>query len=323
MILRGIIELFFKLLIYGLFFSGVYVLVRPYLMPTVEDILMTYKTRARLRNFKTKQYMDTQRESLFYRHLDMLIQSTWRFYTDKSTMNFIIITVGLFLASISVFIKYTSSLFISGSAAVITALTPYLVMRIYLHILRSKTSYELIPATTILLGNYRVCNRDLYFAITETIKKLDDLTLKKAFIILAQNIQKHKNTKDIEQAIELFVFKIQTAWAKQLGILFLNSLVEGKNIEGSLSNLVDDMKEGQNVIEEEKSNSQETIYLGFFPIIAFPFTLLVMINMSNRFNILHYQFSTKSGLSSFIIVTLLCIVSAVISILLRRPKNDI
>lgn len=323
MILRGIIEFFFKLLIYGLFFSGIYVFVQPYILPTVEDIVMTYKTRARLRNLKNKQHLITQRESLFYKHLDMLIQSTWRFYTDKSTVNFIILTIGLFLASISIFIKYTSSLFTSGAAATITALIPYIIMRIYLHVLRSKTSYELMPATTVLLSNYRVCNKNLYFAITETIKKLDDLTLKKAFIVLARSIQKHKNTRDIEKAIELFVFKIQTAWAKQLGILFLNALVEGKSIEGSLSNLVDDMKEGQNVIEEEKSNSQETIYLGFFPIIAFPFTLLVMINMSNRFNIFYYQFSTKSGLSSFIMVTVLCIISAVISILLRKPKNDI
>lgn len=323
MFLRGFIEFFFKLLIYGLFFSGIYVLVQPYLLPTVEDLIMSYKTRARLRNLKNKQYFVNQRDSYFYKHINMLVQSTWRFYSDRSTINFIILTLILFLSSISIFIKYTSSLFISGSAAVVTALIPYTIMRLYLHILRSKTSYELIPATTILLGNYRVCNKDLYFAITETIKKLDDITLKKAFIVLARSIQKHKNTKDIEKAIELFVFKIQTAWAKQLGILFLNALVEGKSIEGSLSNLVDDMKEGQNVIEEEKSNSQETILLGFFPVIAFPFTLFIMVSMSNRFNIIYYQFSTTSGLSGFILVTALCILSAVISILLRKPKNDI
>lgn len=320
--MRLIIEVTVKLLIYVLFFTGVYIIVRP----NLHDLVRTYRHRARIKRLREAGAVSTDRpveRSALYRHIDMLLQSTWKYYTERTPANFIILTVSLFLSGFSVYARYAGRVLFSLACAVFTALIPYICLWLYLQIIRSQTSYQLVPAVSQLLGSYRVCSCNIYFAVIETIRKLDDNYLKKAFIALANKIQNRKNDRDIEDAVELFVFRIQTSWAKQLGVLLLDALVDGRNIEQSLSNIVADMKDGQNIIEEERSNSQETIYLGFLPLFLFPGSILFMQAMGGQFRLLTYQFATSAGLTSFLVALFLCFAAFVTALVLRKPKNDI
>ncbi len=326
--MRLIIEVIIKLLIYLLFFTGVYIIARPHL----HDLVRAYRHRVLVRRLRdnsstaataVSNAVRPAERSALYRHLDMLLQSTWKYYTPRSPGNFVILTASLFLAGFSAYARYTGRVLPGLVFALLTALIPYTCLWLYLQIIRSQTSYQLVPAVSQLLGSYRVCSNNIYFAVVETIRLLEDNHLKRAFIALANRIQNRKTDRDIEEAVELFVFRIQTSWAKQLGVLLLNALVDGRDIERGLSNIVSDMKDGQNIIEEERSQSQETIYLGFLPLFLFPGSILFMQLMGGKFRLLKYQFSTSAGLTGFLVTLFLCLAAFVTALVLRKPKNDI
>lgn len=321
MILQSVLEVSIKLIVYIMFFCGIWLLTKPFLKPSMSYALKNFKHKSKLKLFNKN--LTYHENSFIYRHLNLLLQTTWKYYRASSVFGFTILSFGLFLATFAIYFRFTKSWTLTVIGSTFTAALPYIILRMFLQFIRSNTSYQLVPAVGLLLAGYRVCNKDIYFGILSTIKKLDHASLKKSFIILANHIQNHKNNKDIENAVALFVFKTQTSWAKQLGILLLNSLIDGRDIERSLSNIVNDMKEGQKIIEQEKSNSHETILLGYLPLVAFPLTIWFMSTMSGQFNILYHQFKTEDGLASFLITTFLCVIGFLLALIMRKPKNDL
>lgn len=323
MIVQQASEFIVKLLVYTIFLSGLWLFFKPYLKTPVFYLLKGARNTSGLKFLKSGILPRAFEESRIYHHCSLLMQSTWKYYTKTSVAKFFILSAGLFSSSLAIYYRLTHSWVVTVVSCIFTSLLPYALLRMILQFMRTNTSYQLGPAVGILLAGYRVCSKNIYFAILHTINKLEDTTLKSAFVVLANHIQSHKNRNDIEQAVELFVFKIQTSWAKQLGILILNALVDGCEIERSLSNIVDDMKEGQKIIEQEKSNAHETILLGYFPLIAFPLSILFMTKLSGHFNILFYQFKTSQGLTSFIMTTILCLSGFILALFFRKPKNDL
>lgn len=323
MLVHTLTEIIIKSVIYMTFFMGVWLLVKPYVKHPVFHIARGIRNGSKSLAFKSGKLAIYLENSNFYRHLDLLLQSTWKFYTENSVVGFLILSTVLFVSTFAVYFRLTHSWVVALISGTFTSSLPYLVLRLVLQFVRTKTSYELGPTVGLLLANYRVCNKNIYFAILKTIKTLESTTLKKSFIVLANHVQNHKNHNDIENAIELFVFKIQTSWAKQLGILLLTALIEGREIERSLSNIVNDMKEGQKILEQEKSNSHETILLGYLPLLAFPMTIWFMTAMSGQFNILQHQFKNPQGLASFTLTLILCISGFLVALFLRKPKNDL
>lgn len=320
----SLIEFVPKLVTYMLFFSGIWLLVKPYLKPQVIFTLKGLNHSPQKPHFiKSGIVAAIVENSRIYHHCNLLLQSTWKFYTKTSVANFFILSLSLFASTCTIYFGLTGTWLVTVIASAFSSLLPYITLRMVLQFTRTNTSYQLGPAVGILLAGYRMCNNNIYFAILHTIKNLEDTTLKKSFIILANHIQNHKNMQDIKQAIELFVFKIQTSWAKQLGVLLLNALLDGREIGGSLNNLVNDMKEGQKILEQEKSNSHETVLLGYLPLIGLPLTIWFMASMSGQFNILHHQFKNPQGLASFTITAVLCIAGFLLALFLRNPKNDL
>lgn len=322
-IIQQVSEFIVKLAVYTMFLSGLWLLVKPYLKTPVIYLLKGARNNSGLKFLKSGFLPQVLADSRIYHHCSLLLQSTWKYYSKASVANFFILSIGLLLSSLAIYYRLTHSWLVTAIASIFTFLLPYASLRIVLQFMRTNTSYQLGPAVGMLLAGYRVSSKNIYFAILHTINKLEDTSLKSAFLVLANHIQSHKNRNDIEHAVELFVFKIQTSWAKQLGILLLNALVDGCEIERSLSNIVNDMKEGQKIIEQEKSNAHETILLGYFPLIALPLTILFMTKLSGQFNILFYQFKTPQGLTSFIITSIFCLSGFLLALFFRKPKNDL
>lgn len=322
MIINFALELIIKLLVYSLFFLGVWLLCKPYLYPVNKSIILFFdKWQKRYQNIDSS--INKGVIYSFYHHIDMLLQATWRWYKPNAPVYFFILSLSIFLSTFSIFSDLTKSWLLTISCSILSSLLPYSVLKSILQINRSNTSHQLVPAVTLLLASYRICSKDIYYALLRTIKKLDNLTIKKSLITLAKKIQSHKNHSEVERAVELFVFKIQTSWAKQLGVIILNAVVDGRDIEQSLSNIVNDMREGQQIIEEEKSQSHDTVLLGYFPLLAFPLTIFFLHLVSGQFNVLYYQFKTTQGLTSFIVTTMICITGFILASVFRKPKNDL
>lgn len=322
----ALLEILYKTVGYMAFVIGLCFLTKSHLDPWIKNQFRKYKRYARLRKLQVRESInDYHRRVLVYRHLQLLLGSVWPWFTEASVIHFIILTSLLFSLSTVVYIKILVSVPLSLLLGLITAAIPYFFLLLGLTWKRSDTSYELVPAVSTLLGKYRVNAKDLYSSIVDTIKEMDNYkSLQKSFFKLASTLQNQRNKEDLEKAIELFVFQIGTSWAKQLGVLLLSAQWEGKDIERSLSNIVKDMGKAQEIIEQQKSSNQDTIQMGFFvPIIIFPASLYFLSRVLTSGKFFYFQFQTRAGGTSFMVTLILCLVSFIVSLLLRKPKNEI
>lgn len=321
-----VIEVLLKTIGYSGLFIGIWLGVRPGVMPILRRKVRSYKYRLRLRKLQiTATATNYKTSQPFYRHLDLVLAATWPWYSEFSAIYYLIASTVLFAVSSTVFLRFTGGWALAIVAGLFTALVPYGILMVILHWKRNETSYELVPTTSILLGKYRVNSRNVYYAILDTVREIEQYSnLQKALIKLASAIQSHRNKEDLENAIEMFVFQIDTSWAKQIGIQIFSAQWENKNIEVSLSNIVRDMGKTQEIMEQQKSANQDTIQMGYFiPIIIFPLSLFFLSRVITSGRYVYYQFKTTTGFTSFIITTVLCLLGFVVSLALRKPKNEI
>ncbi len=321
-----LLEIIYKTIAYSSLFIGILLLIKPLFLPFINRQIRRYKNFARIRKTRFKENAVKYRQQLFlYRHLELLLASIWPWYTEATVIYYLILTFALFTVSTVTLFRITDSRSLSVLFGLFSALIPYLVLWLGLFWKRSGTSYDLVPVTNILLGKYRVKARNIYYSLVDTIKEIDQYRmLQKSLLKLTSSIQNHRNKEDLENALELFVYQIGTSWARQLGVLILNAQWESKNIEHSLSNLVKDMGKAQEIMEQEKSSNQETIQMGYFvPVVAFPASLLLLSKAVTSGRFLYFQFKTTAGLTSFLITSILCLAGFTVSLLLRKPRNEI
>lgn len=322
-----IVEIVIKTAAYTCFLSGVWFAIGPMLLPYINRRIRSYKNYTRLRRLQlTTAAVDRyHRKFYLYRHLDLLLGSTWPWYSENTVSYFVLTIAVIFSVSTVIFQRYTAGWPVAVIFGVLTGMIPYITLLFSLYRKRSETSYELVPATSILLGKYRVNSKNLYYSLMDTVRDMEQYkTLQKSFIKLVSAIQSHRTKEDLEKAIDLFVYQIGTSWAQQLGVQILSAQWENKDIERSLSNVVKDMGKAQEIMEQQKSSDQDTVQMGLFvPLMAFPASLLLMSKVINSGRYFYYQFRTGAGFTSFVATFLICCGGFVVSLLLRKPKNEI
>lgn len=321
-----IMEVIVKSIAYTSLLIGLWLAIQPLLHPFINQRIRYYRTYSRMRRLRISEKAYRYRKRFFvYRHLDLLLGSTWPWYSETTVFYFTVISMVAFTVASVVFGRFAGSLIIAGFFGVIIAFMPYLLLLLRLYWKRSETSYELVPATNILLGKYRVNTRNIYYAILDTVKEMDQYrTLQRSMIKLASAIQSHRSREDLENALDIFIFQIGTSWARQIGVQIFTAHWENKDIERSLSNIVKDMGKAQEIMEQQKSTNQDTIQMGYFvPLIAFPASLYFLAKVITSGRYFYYQFKTSAGFTSFAVTFFLCLSGFVVSLLLRKPKNEI
>lgn len=197
---------------------------------------------------------------------------------------------------------------------------PYCFMRMRLHRVRVKNSYDLVPAVNTLILKYSEFRGNLYYAVFETTKGLQGDILN-AFVGLLPALQGSANAK-IEDAIELFIFRIKTTWAIQLGILIHKSEEQGDNIEQGLRWLVTDMSEVAKITEEIKSENRETIQLAYLPAFLFP-AVIYLNQYPSMGKSWHYYFQTTPGIRMIVFTLLFTLICALVAYIIQKPRNEV
>lgn len=273
-------------------------------------------------------------ENKYIRMLQSLLKSTSKTYHKHSVQNFLVLTITIFIASYIVLGSWTGSFtteqdkimyyfrylsFSTFLSALGVSLIP-LIIRIYkIRAIRVDNSYSLIDATELFQLKYRSENYDLYFSMKALVKSLNG-NIKFAFSNVLDALQTN-NPKYVADGIELFIYQINTSWAKQVGIM-IDRAYNGMNVDKSLSRINRDMVEIKNNIEEEKSKNYEVILLGYTPAFFAPFAMYLM-SVYTEGQSWHYYFNTDLGKKIIILTIGICILGIAVAFFMKRPKYEV
>ncbi|MGZ9584152.1 hypothetical protein [Paenibacillus marinisediminis] len=275
----------------------------------------------------------TKRDSRWTRHLILLLRSIsgGQEQDDHLLQRFINVTVGVFMMT---YIGYGFWISVSSGdykwsnlldrwaliISLMASFIPYCVMRLKLHRIRVKNSYDLVPAVNTLLLKYTEYRGNLYYAVFETSKGLQGDILN-AFMGLLPALQGSASTT-IEDAVELFMYRIKTTWSIQLGILIHKSEDQGDNIEMGLRWLIADMSEVAKITEEIKSENREIIQMAYFPAFLLP-AVIYLNQYPSMGKSWHYYFQTTMGIRMIIFTLLFTLICALVAYMIQKPRNEV
>lgn len=294
-----------------------------------------FKPVAHFRGLPSVSRQETNRKlPSWTKHLVLLTRATN--HTDEAedevVYRFVTMTIVMFIATYVVYGFWTglfrpanfnvSALFDTWLwiISLMAATLPYAYLRIKLHRIRVKNSYDLIPAVNMMLMKYVEYRGNLYYAIFETNKTLKGEILN-AFNGLIPALQGSASS-NLDDAIELFVYRTQTSWSVQLGILIHKSELHGDDIEQGLRWLITDMSEVVKITEEVKSENRENVQLGFLPFILLPLSVFFNQYPSGGKS-WYYYFGTELGIKMLLFATLYTIICTVIAYIIQKPRNEV
>ena len=323
---ESLIPFAYKLFFYFVFLLGWYRLFSPVFDYQLEQIRTHYQYRMRLSKLRlNRRRSETSRlRSRFNEHIRILLQAVSnRRVTEKDVYTFQLVSVSVAIIAFVLFLNYMSFALAVFSALFVGVL-PYLVLRALLVMFQAKSSYDFFQVLLTLLTKYRTHSKDIYYALRATLPEIESPFLKRVFTRFYGNLMMSRDWKSAESTVKEFSELIGTGWAKQLGSLIISAYIEQKNIEASLVNMIEDMSRTKSILEEEKSENQETIWLGFLPIVLFPLALMFFASFSGKLgNFWHYQFGTSAGLTMFTITVIVCVIGFLVSLIMMRPKNEL
>ena len=254
-------------------------------------------------------------------------------YSDEERIRrFLLLTAGYFIASyVSVGIWSGAIDFESLSwpglfdrwlllVSLWSAALPYGLLRLRLHGIRTRNSEELIPAVNTLLFKYREYRGNLYYAVFETVKGLRG-DIRTAFAAMLPALQGAPHAA-IDEASDLFIFRVRSQWAIQLGILLQKSEEQGDNIERGLRWLVSDMSEVTKISEELRTENREAVQMGYLPVILLP--LVVFLNQyPSMGKSWFYYFHHPAGIRMLVFTVLFTFFCGIAAYLIQKPRNEV
>ncbi|WP_168121888.1 hypothetical protein [Paenibacillus sp. HB172176] len=296
-------------------------------------LLRRWRSRGYLPAGATKDNVD-EYESHFT-HLELLLRSTSHpaKFTRTSVAQFLTLSGSLFIMAYFILLvgglgqlpQGQMSNWWSSNAllmAVAAAAIPYAIKRIQLQLIRNANSYALIDATELLLMKYRTPGyvANLYHVLSELSIEIEG-PMKRTFYGMVTLLQVEGRTA-MPEAVELFVYQIQNTWSRQLGILLMKAALQNRNIERALVKLHEDMTEGKQIVEGEKTEYMESIIMGFFPLIIVPGIIFFMNNLFDG-AVLKMLWNDSSVFQGLVLCIACVFAGLATSLVLSKPKIEV
>lgn len=319
-----LLEVVFKILGYSMFIYGLWLLIAPAINPLIYDRITKIKRKNRIKrvnelaNYEEKP----KQQSGLFNHLELILLATKKSVQTNGVANFIFLSISIFVVSTLFIIILTEDLFIGFMIGLLFGLLPYILVRIKLMSIQVKSSIAFANNFHVIITNYQSTNKDMYFTVINAIKQIREPNLKITFIKLANAMQLQKNPIDFAKAEKVFIYSINSQFAKRFGKLLIKSHIYRADVFNSLLHLDADIRKRKIDMEEEKTQRQDTVTQGFFPIVALPFAFFISYQMAGVQDY-WYFFTQKFTLTLFIICVVLSLISVLIASVLKKPKTDI
>ncbi len=237
------------------------------------------------------------------------------------------------LISVSVILYVGSFIFfysLIGAKAIflslIVSLGPYLYLRFKVVIAQRQGSFEGESLIIEIRAQYRINQKNMYYAIDETIKSIGDKIpfSKKALLRLSLKLKTFSSSAELSEILEEFAFSYDTEWSNLLAQNIYNYAFEGIDISAGLNDMVQMCKQINANREAKKRENAQSISIvkilcpSFF--IGFVFLLLKMFEMKD---IIAIQFFTWPGILLLFSIVLSFIAVIVITSLMKNQKYDL
>lgn len=288
--------------------------------------LLGYAHRRRLRQaYYARQQTQGIRKPAFRwsRHLADLLEAT--VVRDVSTantiQNFYYVSVGSSALSYILFYFLTDNFLTPMPLAIVILFLPYVGLLIWRKRLSIQNSYDIGPAIIMLLGKYRTNNRNIFFALQETVGSLPNSPIQRAMTRLLIRLQRRVAEEETFAARQHFNNQTGTTWALQLSSIILEA-AEGVNVESTLEELVDDIRHIQDALKDEKTNRLDTLFIGLTALLSLPGGLILMDLFVTR-TTFQLQFATAQGVFDFVLALAFSLISFLVAWIFYRPKQDI
>lgn len=292
---------------------------------------------------KSFRYLQKQKDSGvigfkklgIYQYLDYLLQSTTD-GTEKTTQRFIMALLTIFLSSF-VFLQILSGYsqtsgasggFLSGMVfrvvvSLLLAAIPVLWYIIKLRLIRIQSGYDLAQVSGVLLSKYRKHNKRVYDALLEAAENTKNAYIRRRFYRIVKAAQTYVDPDDLRREIDIFVFSINTTFARQMGVAILKGFSKSLDIEKSLEANDRGLQLNIQMLNDEASQNQDVLQLGWIHLAIFPLSIWGTMKFLSAAHYWQFQFETDSGRLWFVLSVLSVLGSVFVALWFRKPPNDV
>lgn len=282
-----------------------------------------YKYRIRKVQSKVVISKAIQYKNPLFVHLNLLIRTTREERNEYDVLIFLILSGTIGVIS-GIFILFVFKDILVGIIfGFLLSLIPYLFLRLRLNKIRYHMSLEFLHIVQRLTQNYNSLHYDMYRALSETQKEVKSPTLRKVMVKLVSDLQVSRNESDLRDTIQVFTYTAGTNWSKRLGSIILKAYLYNEKVLNALMVLTKQMEETEEMLEEEKSQTMDSVYDGYLTLPIFLGSLVLGYYSSGVQDWFKLQFGSRWNVLFFALSTLGVIFSLIISIFLKRPKNDL
>lgn len=292
---------------------------------SVKDKYRELNYKYRIRKVQSKASFSTGQtfKNPLLRHLNLLLKTTRDERNEFDVQVFIILSGMLGSISAVFIIIVFGDILVSAIFGALISMIPYLFLRLRLNKIRYLMSLEFLHIVQRLTQNYNAMHYDMYHALSETQKEINSPELKKVIVKLVSDLQVSRNENELRESIQVFTYTAGTNWSKRLGSIILKAYLYNEKVLNALMVLTKQMEETTEMLEEEKSQTMDSVMNGYLTLPIFLASLVLGYFSSGAQDWFKLQFGNTWTVLLFAICVLGVIFSLIISSFLRRPKNDL
>ncbi|MCY7454242.1 hypothetical protein [Bacillus altitudinis] len=309
--------------LYAIFIaSGMYISYQ-LINATIRNKLYSWNYRFRKMQVDSPAHLGILNKSNFTKHLDKLIKTTSsKDFNGQETFRFMLITSVCFLSGATIAAATIKDLFVSFVIGLLMSSIPYLILRIKLQNMRYEMTKEFSIVLKTIIQNYSSHHNNIYAALLETNKHIENKQLKIILSRLISELQISSSVDDVEESVMQFIYASGTSHAKRLGTLIVKAYIYQENISVSLQSMDSQIEKFEQMIEEEKTGTMPVIFSGFSTTPIFIGSIILLYFTIRPRDWISLQFKTQLSVSFFVICIVLIIFANIFAAILRKPKND-
>ena len=209
----------------------------------------------------------------------------------------------------------------------IFSLLPMIILLARLQRLRVKSSREGKRLVIELLDNYKIYYYNMQHAIEITASTIEEApNCRRLLFNLSKGLNRVTGSEDIRALLVDFKYAIGTSWAGILTDNIYFSLTSGIKVDVALADLIESIAMAEEVEERSKRENNEVgLILKYLVPICYILTYIGAIKVFGLTNgeFIYYQFKTVTGISWFVSIVVMYIISLIAKFFLTQNKLDI